>query len=141
VSNVAPVFIDTAFVFALVNQQDDWHARALHWSRLLETERSALLTTDFILMEIGDGLAAVRSRQHAAEVIQTFRTSAFVEIVPASRSLIEDALLMYQTRADKDWGMTDCSSFVVMQERGITDALTVDRHFQQAGFRALLLET
>ena len=67
--------------------------------------------------------------------------SAFVEIVPASRSLIEDALLMYQTRADKDWGMTDCSSFVVMQERGITDALTVDRHFQQAGFRALLLET
>jgi predicted nucleic acid-binding protein len=139
VSNSTPVFIDTAFVFALINQRDDWHDRAVHWSRLLETERSPLLTTDFILMEIGDGLAAVHSRQHAAQVIQTFRTSAFIEIVPASRSLIEDALLMYQTRADKDWGMTDCSSLVVMQERGITDALTVDRHFQQAGF-ALLLE-
>ena len=91
-------------------------------------------------MEIGDGLAAARSRQRAAQVIQTFRKSAFMEIVPASRSLIEDALLLYQTRADKDWGMTDCSLFVVMQKRGITDTLTVDRHFQQAGFHALLLE-
>ena len=134
-SNSTPVFIDTAFVFALINQRDDWHDPALHWSRLLETERSLLLTTDFILMEIGDGLAAVRSRQHAAQVIQTLRTNAFIEIVPASRSLIEDALLMYQTRADKDWGMTDCSSFVVMHERGITDALTVDRHFRLVSVR------
>ncbi len=91
-------------------------------------------------MEIGDGLAAVRSRRHAVQIIETFRASAFLEIVPASRSLVEATLLMYQTRADKDWGMTDCSSFVVMQQRGITDALTVDRHFQQAGFHALLLE-
>ena len=139
-NNSTPVFIDTAYVFALINQRDHWHDRALHWSRLLETKRSPLLTTDFVLMEIGDGLAAVRSRERATQAIQTFRASAFIEIVPASRSLLDDALLMYQTRVDKDWGMTDCSSFVVMQERGITDALTVDRHFQQAGFHALLLE-
>ena len=100
-SGLIPIFIDTAFVFALINQRDDWHDRAVHWSRLLETKRSPLLTTDFILMEIGDGLAAVRSRKHAAQVIETFRTSAFVEIVPASRSLIADALLMYRTRATR----------------------------------------
>ena len=134
------MFVDTAFVFALINQRDDWHDRALHWSRLMERERKPLLTADFILMEIGAGLAAIRSRQQAAQVIQALRTSEFIEIVPASRSLIEGALLMYRTRVDKDWGMTDCSSFVVMQEHGITDALTVDRHFQQAGFHALLLE-
>lgn len=41
---------------------------------------------------------------------------------------------------DKEWGMTDCISFVVMQDMGIIDALTTDDHFRQAGFRALLIE-
>jgi uncharacterized protein len=48
--------------------------------------------------------------------------------------------LIYNSRSDKDWGLTDCTSFVVMSERNLTEALTTDSHFQQAGFRALLIE-
>jgi predicted nucleic acid-binding protein len=68
------------------------------------------------------------------------RSSDSVEIVPASRELFEAAFALYSGRADKDWGLTDCSSFVTMTDRGIAQALTVDQHFEQAGFRALLLE-
>lgn len=39
------------------------------------------------------------------------------------------------------WSLTDCSSFIVMEERGLADAMTADRHFEQAGFRALLRQT
>jgi predicted nucleic acid-binding protein len=91
-------------------------------------------------MEIGDGLATLRFRHQTAQILQTLRSSALVRIVPASGGLVEEALAMYRSRSDKVWGMTDCSSFIVMREHGLSDALTMDRHFQQAGFHALLLE-
>jgi predicted nucleic acid-binding protein len=56
-----------------------------------------------------------------------------VEIVPLSEPLYARALQLYRERPDKDWGLTDCVSFIVMQDRGITEALTPDEHFQQAG--------
>jgi len=65
---------------------------------------------------------------------------ANVEIVPLARPLIERAMKLYSERPDKEWGLTDCASFVVMEDRGIREALTADEHFQQAGFRALLRE-
>src|SRR5262245_60255789 len=64
-----------------------------------------------------------------------------VEIVPASSQLFPAALALYRSRADKDWGLTDCASFVVMSERGLAEALTTDEHFRQAGYRVLLLES
>ena len=64
-----------------------------------------------------------------------------VEIVPTSEELYQRAFQLYQSRADKEWGLTDCVSFVVMQDRGLSDALTTDKHFEQAGFRALLRES
>ncbi len=64
-----------------------------------------------------------------------------VEIVPLDEQLVARAFQLYRQRMDKEWGMTDCISFVVMQERGIAGALTTDEHFQQAGFRALLRES
>ena len=63
-----------------------------------------------------------------------------VEVVPLSEVLFDKGFELYRQRPDKEWGLTDCVSFVLMQERGITDALTADTHFRQAGFRALLSE-
>ena len=63
-----------------------------------------------------------------------------MEIVPASADLFAAAFALYRARADQGWGLTDCSSFVVMRERGLTSALPADAHFRQAGFRALLLD-
>jgi len=58
--------------------------------------------------------------------------------LPASQELFERGLNLYRQRPDKDWSLTDCISFVVMREHGVTKALTADRHFEQAGFAILL---
>ena len=142
--SVAPdhtsIFLDTAYVNALVNTRDQWHAAAVQWQRKLSTDKRRLVTTEFVLVEIADGLAAVRFRGQAVQVIATLQASSLVEIIPASSQLFTAALELYRSRGDKDWGLTDCASFVVISERGLSEALTTDDHFRQAGLRALLLE-
>jgi uncharacterized protein len=138
--NPEPVFLDTAYVNARVNTRDQWHEAATRWERKLAAERRPLVTSEFVLMEMADGLAAVRFRTHAVQVIIALQASPRVEIVPVSSQLFAAALDLYRNRPDKDWGLTDCTSFVVMGERGLTEALTTDDHFRQAGFHALLLE-
>jgi predicted nucleic acid-binding protein len=135
-----PIFLDTAYVNALVNTRDQWHDAAVQWQRKLSTEKRRLVTTEFVLVEIADGLAAVRFRGQAVQVIATLQASTLVEIIPASSQLFTAALELYRSRGDKDWGLTDCASFVVISERGLSEALTTDDHFRQAGLRALLLE-
>ena len=61
-----------------------------------------------------------------------------IEIVPQSPGLFRQALALYGERSDKDWSLTDCASFLIMDERRITETLTHDRHFEQGGYRALL---
>ncbi|MFO0968025.1 MAG: hypothetical protein U0793_20915 [Gemmataceae bacterium] len=61
-----------------------------------------------------------------------------MEIVPLSEDLYAEAVTLYRARPDKEWGLTDCVSFVVMTQRRITEALTADEHFEQAGFKAIL---
>jgi uncharacterized protein len=135
-----PIFLDTAYVNALVNTRDQWHDAAVQWEEKLAADKRRLVTTEFVLIEIADGLAAVRFRVQAVQVIGTLQASSLVEIIPASSQLFTAALELYRSRGDKDWGLTDCASFVVMSEHGLSEALTTDDHFRQAGFRALLLE-
>ena len=90
-------------------------------------------------MEIANGLAAINFRQAASRSIHILRDNPFVKIVPASSEFFAQALTLYEQRSDKNWGLTDCASFVVMKENKITDALTTDDHFRQAGFTVLLL--
>ena len=68
------------------------------------------------------------------------RANRNIEIVTVTELLFDRAVQLYTARSDKEWGLTDCVSFVVMQDRGITEALAADQHFVQAGFRALLRE-
>ena len=129
------VFIDTSFVVALVNEKDQHHARA---SELSETfDGQPLITTDAVLLEVGNALAR-NFREQAAEIIADFLTSDEVEVVNLDATLFQRAFELYRTHTDKAWGMTDCVSFVVMRERGVTDALTSDKDFRQAGFNALM---
>ena len=92
------------------------------------------------MMEIGNSLSRQRFRQQAVTLLNYFETDPSVEIVPVSAPLYQRALRLFQDRPDKDWGLTDCVSFIVMQDYGLTSALTSDNHFIQAGFHALLLE-
>lgn len=99
-----------------------------------------LLTSQFVLTEVANGLSALKFRRSATDIIHALQESAFVKIVDASSDLFRRALELYEQRPDKNWGLTDCTSFVVMQDNNLTNALTTDDHFRQAGFKALLLD-
>lgn len=133
-----PAFLDTAYMFALINTRDRWHSRARQWEQALSEQQRRLVTSQFVLIEIADGLSTIGFREHAVRALDAVAGSSFVEIISASPQLYSDALDLYRKRRDKEWGLTDCSSFVIMQQRGLLDALTSDQHFEQAGFRALL---
>ena len=79
-----------------------------------------------------------RLRQAAAKAVASLRDTSQIVVVPQSSQLFEKALKRYQGMADKSWSLTDCASFLIMEEQGLTSALTHDRHFAQAGFQTLL---
>jgi uncharacterized protein len=132
------LFLDTAYAIALSSAKDEHHEQALLLAEQLEADETQLLTTRAIILEIGNALSKQRYRKASVELLDSLEQDPRVEIVPLSEDLYKQGFELYQSRLDKEWGITDCISFVVMQERGLTDALTTDEHFEQAGFRALL---
>jgi predicted nucleic acid-binding protein len=129
------VFADAFYFVARLNRRDQHHERVLKFSRDF---RAQLLTSDWVLMEVADALAESESRSRVRDFILHLRQTAACEIVPATRELLDRALGLYHQHADKKWTLTDCVSFVIMRDRNVTDALTGDKHFEQAGFAALL---
>jgi len=131
--NVVPA--DAFYFVARLNRRDQHHERVLKFSRDF---RARILTSDWVLMEVADALAESESRARVRDFILHLRQSAACEIVSASRELLDRALELYHQHADKKWTLTDCASFVIMRDRNVADALTGDKHFEQAGFVALL---
>ncbi len=134
------VFLDTSFAIALSSVTDQNHVRAVKLANQIETNRTFLVTTQAILLEIGNALSKQKYRAAATQLLESLDTDPSIEIVLLTNSLYKLAFNLFKQREDKEWGLVDCISFIVMQDRGITDALTADTHFQQAGFRALLRE-
>jgi predicted nucleic acid-binding protein len=131
------IFLDTVYILALTNRRDQYHQLA---SKLVsQFVGYSMATTDAILLEVGNALARSH-RQEAAKAIQQLLTSDDVEVVHLSPQLFERGLALYTTHQDKVWSLVDCISFIVMTEADIAEALTTDRHFEQAGFRALMNE-
>jgi predicted nucleic acid-binding protein len=129
-------FADTTYFLALLNPADELHSEALEFN---QGEARPLVTTEFVLTEVGDGLSRPANRQIFARLIDLLRRQPDVEIVPSSSSRFGKACEPHASRKDKNWSLTDCTSFVVMAERSLQDVLTSDHHFQQAGFRPLML--
>jgi predicted nucleic acid-binding protein len=130
-----PVFADTSYYIALFYQGDSGHDAAFRFSR--EDVRPVLLT-DFILVELANSLCRGGGRQLFVDLVGNLRSDPSVTIIPASRALLDAGLRLYAQRKDKDWSLTDCTSFVAMRQHRLTDALTADHHFEQAGFNVLL---
>ena len=128
------VFADTFYFLALSNKKDDAHVKAVKFSAVLEE----LVTTEWVLTELADGLASSRHRDVFSRTRQELLADDNVRVVPLSMDLHREGIALYSSRPDKKWSLTDCISFVVMQEHDIREALTGDRHFEQAGFIALL---
>ena len=78
-------------------------------------------------------------RSDAIGRLEAIERDSRIEVVPLSEDLYVQAADLFRQCADKEWGLTDCISFVLMREKGLQEALTTDTHFRQAGFRALLL--
>ncbi len=132
------IFIDTLFVIALINRRDQYHQQALDLAG--QFEGHPFLVTDAVLLEIGNALAR-GYKQEAIEIIAQFLAAEEVEVVWLTPRLFARGFALYKSHHDKAWGFVDCMSFLVMREAGVTQALTFDQHFVQAGFQALMRET
>jgi predicted nucleic acid-binding protein len=136
---VAALFADTSFWIALSSRRDEYHGRALAWSRDLTRTQASILTTEAVLWEWMNALSDAATRRVAAAGYDRCHRDAHIEVIPFSADLVDAAMQLYGTRHDKNWSLTDCFSFVVMEQRRLVQALTTDHHFRQAGFEAVLL--
>ncbi|MCX7048874.1 MAG: PIN domain-containing protein [Candidatus Sumerlaeota bacterium] len=137
---IKPVFLDASYGISLASETDDHHTQAVEWSHRIQKGKIPIVTTCGVALEIGNAFSKMRFRRHAITLLNALINSPAIDIVPITTELFHKGFSLFQQRMDKEWGMTDCVSFIVMREYGLTDALTADHHFRQAGFRALLLE-
>lgn len=128
-------FVDSSYYVALFNRTDRFHTSAMQLARSLPHRP---IVTEYILIELGNICSRGKGREFFSDLVLRLRNNRKAIIIPASSELFQLGYDLYSTRGDKDWSMTDCTSFVVMRERGLTDALTTDHHFEQAGFNVLL---
>ena len=136
---MAAYFADTSFWMALSRKRDQYNRHAVAWNQFVVRTRSSVVTTEAVLWEWLNGLSDVSTRDVAAEGYRRAHADASVEVVPFQPELIDSAVQLYRTRPDKNWSLTDCLSFVVMERRHLTDALTTDGHFEQAGLKVMML--
>ena len=118
-----------------MSTRDQYHRVAVDVSRLPWKQ---IVTTEFILVELGAAFSKPDERADFLLLDKMARTRADILLITATSELLQRGRDLFAARPDKAWSLTDCTSFVVMQEHGLTDALTTDQHFTQAGFRALL---
>lgn len=124
-------FADTYFFIALLDRSDAAHGRA---AGFLAHHTGTLVTTRWVLVEAANALSAPDFRPTTAEFLHAIEEDLTVKIVGDSDDLYHRGLLLYSERPDKAWSLTDSISFLVMQDNGLREALTEDRHFAQAGF-------
>ena len=130
------LFADTSFYVALINcARRAHHARALDF---LRAPTGKVITTDYVVVEVGNFMRRPPDRPYFLSLSKDLAEDENTTVIEAPRTLQESGIEVYRQRPDKSWSLTDCISFVVMQSHGIAEALTADRHFEQAGFAALL---
>jgi predicted nucleic acid-binding protein len=132
---MTPVLADSSYYIALLSPRDQHHEDAI---RLSASLRRPVVVTEFVLIELTNAMSSVESRNRAIALWSHLQSDPTITIIPASTELLARGRQLYSQRIDKEWSLTDCISFVVMQDQGLTDALTADHHFEQAGLVPLL---
>lgn len=134
--DLSRLFVDTAYVQGLYNKSDQSHDVCKQAVAFAQKAKQ-LFITDAILMEIGNAFSTIQRRAQGGKIIRDFLKSNRMTVVHLSPEYFEKALQFYEKRSDKEWGLIDCFSFIVMQEFHLDSCLTVDHHFSQAGFKIL----
>lgn len=132
------VFADTSFFVALLRERDQHHAQAKAQYDQVNMEQLRIITSEFVIFETGSCLSKHPFRLPFIKLMEEFTEMDNGEIVEATQDILKEALGLFATRPDKEWSLVDCFSFLIMQELQLTDALSADHHFIQAGFRTLL---
>ena|SRR5205823_6455496 len=122
-----PVFADAFYFLALLSPKDAAHQRALDFTR---NYTGRMFTTTWVLTEVADALAKPTQRSIVGQFLEELSAKKAMRIVATSDALFQAGVVLYRSRPDKEWSLTDCISFVVMQQEGITEALTGDHHFE-----------
>ena len=129
------VFADTYFYLALLSRDAAARAKA---EEVAARTRVPTVTSSFVLMEVGNALSSPAHRQSYLALVRLLASNPHATVVPASQELFDRGQSLFAARPDKEWSLTDCTSFIIMKDRGINEALTADHRFEQAGFVALL---
>lgn len=132
------VFVDTSGWLAVLLSSDFHHQRAIEYYRKMLASGHDLVTHDGILLELGNALSGLQTRNIVLNLIQKIFSSQKIELIPLTSELLDSGWKLYSERPDKEWGIVDCISFELMKRLNISEALTADRHFEQAGFTKLL---
>ncbi len=133
------VFADSDYWVAILNSRDQLHNKAMAVSSHLG--EVLLVTTEMVLTEVLNFYSHRGSvlRQLAAKMVIQLRVNPHIIIVPQTSMAFQSAVRLYESRLDKQWSLTDCSSILTMEEQGIKEVLSSDHHFHQAGFTPLLV--
>ena len=132
------IFADTFYWVSLANPKDDWHTAVKRVSR--EIEPVFLITTDEVLTEFLTFYSkfGTTPRKNAVAMVHAIRANPNVRAIPQTRASFDHGLRFYESRADKEYSLTDCISMEVMREHGLHEVLTNDHHFEQEGFTILI---
>ena len=135
---MSAVFIDTAYLVALINSADRHHAEAKRLAEVFRLDARTFVTTDAVLLEFANFFCRSPLRSTCATAIARLRGTKGWKIVTLERALFAKGEARFTSHRDKSWSLTDCISFEVMSEARLEDVATTDAHFAQAGFRVLL---
>ena len=128
------VFMDTYGLIAWINTRDAAHQSVKSY---LHAYSGSIVTTQWVLLEFADAFSRSSTKPLAIEAIKRIHRLPMFLVVGFTPAVYQAGFDLYEARPDKDWSLTDCISFAVMNERGLSEALTADHHFEQAGYRAV----
>jgi predicted nucleic acid-binding protein len=132
------VFVDSSGLYALADRRDSSHARAEECVGRLLGSGVGMILTDYILDEACTLAKARAGGDAALRLLDIVERSQAFQMSWVGVERFAAAKAFFRRHADHGYSFTDCTSFVLMQEMRIRDALTTDRHFVEAGFRTLL---
>ncbi len=132
------VFVDTSAFIALLDPRDDCHVQAVHVEQALASQAARLITTNFVLDETYTGLRGKIQHSAILRFRDSVRQSRRLTVVRITEELEDQAWEIFARYDDKDFSFTDCTSFAVMRQLGITAAFAFDEHFEQFGFIRVL---
>lgn len=132
------VFVDTGYFIALVHKKDSHHQKAKKWAKQIDAEKITCHTSTPIVFEIADGFSRLARRDIGIDLLENIFNSDNFIIYTFNETTYEKALILYKSRKDKEWSLTDCYSFELMNELNLSEALTADKHFEQYGYNILL---